>query len=75
MIPSSFYCGKSCFLKKNMESLAVARAEGKHHLFVTITCNKNHPDILSAFLVNVSREERVDISIRIFRQKIEELNI
>ena len=54
MLPSSFYGGKSWFCKKNMELLAITRAEGKPHLFITITCNPNHPDILRAFPVNVS---------------------
>ena len=58
-----------------MELLAIARAEVKPHRFVKIICNPNHPDILQAFPVNVSKEERVDITIRVFRQKIEELNI
>ena len=45
MLSSSYYGGVRWYRKKNMESLSIFRKKRKPDLFITITCDPNHPDI------------------------------
>ena len=56
-----------------MESLAIVRNRGKPHLFITMTCNPNHPQILKALPHRASPNNRPDIVLRVFRQQVQQL--
>ena len=46
---------------ENLESMAIAREKGKPHLFITMTCNPNHPLILKALPRGAFPSDRPDI--------------
>ena len=56
-----------------MESLAIFRQKRKPDLFITITCDPNHQDILKALPKHQTSQDRPDIVARVFKQHLEEL--
>ena len=60
------------YKRKNHEALAIARAKGKPHLFITMTCNSYHLHILAALDESMEPSDRPDIIAQIFKQHIEE---
>ena len=48
ILPASHYGSTRWYRKKNLESLAIVQKHGKPNLFITMTCNPNHPQILAA---------------------------
>ena len=56
-----------------MESLAIFRQRRKPDLFITITCDPNHQDILKALPKHQKPQDRPDIVARVFKQHLEEL--
>ena len=73
ILPASHYGSVRWYQKKNLESLAIARKKGKPHLFITMTCNPNHPLMLKALPRGSSPTQRPDIVLRIFRQQVFQL--
>ena len=61
ILHASHYGSVRWYQQKNYESLAIARTRGKPHLFITMTCNPNHPSILRALPHGVSPTDRPDI--------------
>ncbi|MGH7974076.1 MAG: hypothetical protein ACREBR_01020, partial [bacterium] len=53
--------------------MAVARAVGRPDLFITMTCNPKHPQILGALPAGMKAEDRPDLVARIFKQQVEEM--
>ena len=73
VLPHTHTASPRWFKRKNYEALAIARAKGKPHLFITMTCNPNHPHILAAIDENMEPSDLPDIIARIFRQPVQEL--
>ena len=69
ILPATHYGSVRWYRQKNLESLAIAREKGKPHLFITMTCNPNHPSILKCLTHGVKSEDRPDIVLRVFRQQ------
>ena len=59
--------------KKNLESLAIFRQRRRSDLFITITCDPNHKDILRTLPKHQTPQDRPDIVARVFKQHLEEL--
>ena len=55
------------------EYLAIAKTRRNPHLFITMTCNPNHPLILKALPRGVSPADIPDIVLRILRQQVLQL--
>ena len=72
-LSSSFYGSVRWYRKKNLESLAIFRQRRKPDLFITITCDPNHQDILKALPKHQKPQDRPDIVARVFKQHLEEL--
>ena len=53
--------------------MAIARKKGNPHLFITMTCNPNHPQILRALPHGASPADRPDIVLRVFYQQVHQL--
>ena len=62
ILPKSFYGSVRWYQQKNYESLAIARTRGKPHLFITTTCNPNHPSVLKVIPCGVSLANRPDMA-------------
>ena len=73
ILPASYYGSVRWYQLKNLESMAIAREKGKPHLFITMTCNPNHPLILKALPRGAFPSDRPDIVLRIFRQQVIQL--
>ena len=72
-LSSSFTGSVRWYRKKNLESLAIFRQRRRPDLFITITCDPNHKDILRALPKHQTLQDRPDIVARVFKQHLEEL--
>ncbi len=70
LLPKSFVGGPRYMREKYYDGIALVKTFGKPHLFMTMTTNKNWPEIKSMLLENQSAEERPDIVCRVFYQKL-----
>ena len=73
ILPASYYGSVRWYRKKNLESLAIVRKKGNPHLFITMTCNPNHPQILRALPHGFMPGDRPDIVLRVFYQQVHQL--
>ena len=73
ILPASHYASVRWYRQKNLDSLAIVRKKGKPHLFITMTCNPNHPQILKALPHGASPLDRPDIVLRVFHQQVHQL--
>ena len=61
------------YRKKNLEPLAIVRKKGNPHLFITMTCNPNHPQILRALPHGFMPGDCPDIVLRVFYRQVHQL--
>ena len=54
-------------------SLVIVRKHGKPNLFVTMTCNPNHPQILAALPRGATTASCPYIVLRVFHQQVHQL--
>ncbi|MGH7955181.1 MAG: helitron helicase-like domain-containing protein [Gloeomargaritales cyanobacterium] len=73
ILPHSFHGSKRWYKRRNYEAMAIARAVGRPDLFITMTCNPKHPQILGALPAGMKAEDRPDLVARIFKQQVEEM--
>ena len=73
ILPASHYGSTRWYRKKKLESLAIVRKHGKPNLFITMTCNPNHPQILGALPHGATPASRPDIVLRVFNQQVHQL--
>lgn len=59
-------------LKCDVDALAIVRDRGTPDLFITMTCNKNWPEITRELLPGQVVEDRFDLSDRVFKMKLHE---
>lgn len=55
--------------------MALVQQFGKPHIFLTMTCNPNWPEIKEELHFNQETQNRLDLIVRIFRAKLEEFKI
>ena len=73
ILPASHNGSGRWYRKKNLESLAIVQNHGNPNLFITMTCNPNHPQILAAIPHGSTPIARPDIVLRVFRQQVHQL--
>ena len=73
ILPATYYGSSRWYGKKDLEALAIVRKHGKPNLFITMTCNPNHPQILAALPHGATPGSRPDIVLRIFNQQVHQL--
>lgn len=61
--------------KRYVDAMALVQQFGKPHIFLTMTCNPNWPEIKEELHFNQETQNRPDLIVRIFRAKLEELKI
>ena len=59
--------------KAQVEGLAVVARRGKPHYFITMTCDKNWPEILANLEEGQNPMDRPDLCNRVFKMKLAEL--
>jgi hypothetical protein len=68
MILPATYIGSPRYMNsKYQDAMAIVRTHGKPDLFITMTMNPNHPDVLAALLPGQLSHNRPDIISRIFK--------
>ena len=67
VLPSSFLGSPRDMHARYQDAMAVVRVHGKPDLFITFTCNPNHPDILENLLPGQQPKDRPDIVARVFK--------
>ena len=72
VLPSTFEGGPRNMHQKYQNAMASVREHGKPSLFVTVTCNPKHPDIIAA-LGGTRAEDRPDIVARVFKGMLDSL--
>ena len=73
ILPSSFTGGPRHMNGLYQDSMALVRKFGKPDLFITFTCNPKWPDIQECLIAGQTSQDRPDIVVRVFREKMKEL--
>ena len=56
-----------------LDSSAVVTETGRPHNFITVTCNPNWDDIVENLLPGETAHDRLDITIRVFKIKLKQI--
>ena len=73
ILPSSYTGGERYYRRRFQDALAIVRKFGKPDFFITFTCNPEWPEILSELKQNQKPNDRPDICVRVFKQKLDKL--
>jgi hypothetical protein len=73
VLPASFTGGSRYMLKLFQDAMAIVRRYGKPHLFITMTCNAQWPEIKSSLFDGQTANDRPDIVSRVFHLKLKAL--
>ena len=69
ILPSSFTGGERYMHQQCQDAMAIVHKYGKPHLFITMTCNPNWPEIKSLLRIGQTPQDRPDIVSRVFNMK------
>nr|XP_027108885.1 uncharacterized protein LOC113728715 [Coffea arabica] len=72
-LPASFIGGPRDMRRRYMDAMSLVQRYGKPDIFLTMTCNKNWPEIKKLLLPTDKVENRPDLISRVFRAKLEVL--
>ena len=72
ILPSTFDGGPRDMHQRYQKAMACVREHGKPDLFITMTCNPKHPDIIAA-LGETKVEDRPDVVSRVFKGMLDSL--
>ncbi len=53
------------------DAMAIVRKFGSPHLFITMTCNPNWPEITAELLPRQSANDRAELVCRVFKLKLD----
>ena len=74
MILPATYVGSLCYMNaRYQDAMAIVRTHGKPDLFITMTMNPNHPDVIAALLPAQVSSNRPDIIARVFKRLLDML--
>ena len=73
ILPSTFTGSPRYMHEKAQDAMAFVRKFGRPHLFITMTCNSNWPEIKDNLLPGQSPHDRPDIICRVFHLKMKKL--
>lgn len=73
VLPSSFEGSPRNMAQRYQDAMAIVQKYGKPDIFLTMTCNPQWPEILSALNETETPADRPDIVSRVFRVKLNEL--
>ena len=74
ILPPSFVGGPRYMHNKTQDCLTYCRVYGKPHLFITMTCDANWPEIKNALFPGQTSTDREDLIARVFNEKRKKLN-
>ncbi|XP_071907122.1 uncharacterized protein [Coffea arabica] len=72
-LPASFIGGPRDMRRRYMDAMSLVQRYGKPDIFLTMTCNKNWPEIKKLLLPTDKVENRPDLIARVFRAKLQQL--
>ncbi|XP_071928922.1 uncharacterized protein [Coffea arabica] len=72
-LPASFIGGPRDMRRRYMDAMSLVQRYGKPDIFLTMTCNKNWPEIKKMLLPTDKVENRPDLISRVFRAKLQQL--
>ena len=70
ILPSSFVGSPRYMIQLYQDAMAIVREFGKPDLFLTFTCNPNIPEIQNELLPHQKANDRPDIIVRVFKEKL-----
>ncbi|XP_071903985.1 uncharacterized protein [Coffea arabica] len=73
ILPGSFIGGPRDMRRRYMDAMSLVQRYGKPDIFLTMTCNRNWPEIKNLLLRTDKIENRPDLVSRVFRAKLEQL--
>ena len=73
ILPSSYTTGPRYMTEKFQDAMAIVGQIGKPHLFITMTCNKDWPEIKDNLFPGQTAFDRPDIVSRVFELKKNQL--
>ncbi|KAJ1279783.1 hypothetical protein BS78_04G182000 [Paspalum vaginatum] len=73
MLPSSHTGSRRYVIQNYHDGIAICRVYGPPHLFITFTCNPKWPEITSNILDGQQPNDRLDIIVRVFHMKLQQL--
>jgi hypothetical protein len=72
VLPSSFHGGPRYMKQRLEDAIAINNEFGNPDLFITFTCNPEHPDIIKCLREGESTNDRPDIVARVFRLQLKQ---
>ncbi|XP_071923013.1 uncharacterized protein [Coffea arabica] len=73
ILPRSFIGGPRDMKRRYLDAMTLVQQYGKPDIFLTMTCNKNWPEIKNLLLPTEKTENRPDLVSRVFRAKLQML--
>ena len=73
VLPSSFLGGDRYMHQQYLDSIALYQRFGHPHLFITMTCNPNWPEIQNNLKLEETALDQPDLVSRVFNQKKRDL--
>jgi hypothetical protein len=73
VLPSTHSHSPRNLMQRFQDAMAITRAHGRPHLFITMTCNPEWPEILQALCPGQTARDRSDVVSRVFYLKQKEL--
>ncbi|WVZ94394.1 hypothetical protein U9M48_040292 [Paspalum notatum var. saurae] len=70
---TSFIGGPRDMRRRYMDAMTLVRKFGKPDIFLTMTCNPNWDEIKNELLLGQAPQDRLDLIVRVFHAKLEEL--
>lgn len=75
ILPASFIGRPRDMKERYMDAMTLVQKFGKLDIFLTMTCNPNWLEIKQNMAIYEEIENRPDLVARVFRSKLEELNL
>ena len=73
ILSTSFIGGPRDMRRRHMDAMALVWKFGKPDIFLTMTCNSNWDEIKDELYPSQTSQDRLDLVVRVFRAKLEEL--
>ncbi|MFN7880106.1 MAG: helitron helicase-like domain-containing protein, partial [Sphingobacteriia bacterium] len=73
ILPATFVGSPRYMNARYQDAMAIVRTHGKPDLFITMTMNPNHPDVMAALLPRQRSPDRPDLIARVFKGLLDRL--
>lgn len=73
ILPATYVGSPRYMNARYQDAMAIVRAHGKPDLFITMTMNPNHADVLAALLPGQAPCDRPDVIARVFKAMLDRM--